>query len=139
MARGDVVALADVGREALALQRDGVQTQVDQDAHVVRGHDDVGVRQQFQQLAADRGDGVDDPARRVDGGAVAHHALREHGVGNVLERNCAPRDRGEDGSVSRAHLLAHQQYECDPRGLPFAGSRLGFPAAWAAATLRTEG
>ena len=44
LARGDVVALADVGREALALQRDGVQTEVDQDADVVRGHDDVGVR-----------------------------------------------------------------------------------------------
>ncbi len=37
LARGDVVALADVGREALALQLDGVQTEVDQNADVVAG------------------------------------------------------------------------------------------------------
>ena len=56
LARGHLVALADVRGEALALQRDGVQTEVDQDADVVGGHDDVGVRQQLQELAADRGD-----------------------------------------------------------------------------------
>ena len=70
--------------------------EVDQDAHVVRRHDDVGVRQQLQDLAADRSDGVDYPARRVDGGTVAHHALGEDWVGDVLQRNRTPRDRGED-------------------------------------------
>ena len=85
LARGDVVALADVGREALALQLDGVQPEVDQNADVVRRHDDVGVRHQLQELAADRSDGVDHPARRVDGGAVADHALGEDGVGDVLQ------------------------------------------------------
>ena len=96
LARGDVVALADVGREAFALQLDGVQTQVDQNADVIRGHDDVGVRKQLQDLAADRSNSVDHPARRVDCGAVSHHALGEHGVGDVLKRNRTPPDRGED-------------------------------------------
>ena len=57
----DVVALAGVRGEALALQRDGVQSEVDQDADIVRGQHDVGVRHQFQELAADRCDGVDTP------------------------------------------------------------------------------
>ena len=57
----DVVALGGVRREALALQGDGVQSEVDQHADVVRSHHDVGVRHQFQELAADRGDGVDNP------------------------------------------------------------------------------
>ena len=96
LARGDLVALADVGREALALQRDGVQSQVDQHAHVVGRHDDVGVRHQLQQLAADRSDRLDHPARRIDRGAVAHHALGEHGVGHVAEaeRHAPRRGRG---------------------------------------------
>ena len=78
LTRGDVVTLADVGGEARAAQRHGVQSEVHQDAHVVRRHDDVGMREQLQHLAADRRDGVDDPAGRVDRGAVADHALGEH-------------------------------------------------------------
>ena len=99
LARGDVVTLADVGREAFALQRDGVQTQVHQNAHVVRGHDDVGVRHQFQELAADRGDRVDHPARRVDGGAVAHHALGEHGSGTSSSGTARPATGARTGVV----------------------------------------
>ena len=76
--------------------------EVDEYADVVGRHDDVGVRHQFQQLAADRGDRLDHPARRVDRGAVAHHALGEHWVGNVLEPNRTPRDRGEN--LRRAHV-----------------------------------
>ena len=96
LARGDVVALTDVGREAFAVQCDGVQTQVDKNAHVIRGHHDVGVWHQFQELAAHRSDRVDHSARRVDCGAVADHALREHGVRDILEQNRAPSDRGEN-------------------------------------------
>jgi hypothetical protein len=91
----DLVALVDVGGETFALQRDGVQTQVHQNSHIVRGHDDVGVRHQFQKLAADRSDRLDHTAGRVDRGAVAHHALREDGIGNVRKRNRPPRDRGQ--------------------------------------------
>ena len=129
LARGDVVALADVGGEAFAVQPDGVQTQVDENAHVVGGHDDVGVRDQLQDLAADRGDGLDHPARRVDCGAVADHALGEHRVGDVLKRNRTPADRGEDwrrGHGRDSFAGAHQQYERGRKTVSSSGFPLSF-------------
>jgi len=74
----------------LAVKTDGVQTQVDQNAHIVRGHHDVSMRQQLQDLAADRSDRVDDPARRIDCRAVAHHAWEKHRVRHIMQRNGTP-------------------------------------------------
>ena len=94
---------------------------------------------QLQELAADRGDRVDHPARRVDRGAVAHHALGEHRVGDVLERNRAPRDRGEDRRLAHCRLLcscAPTIRACPQDGLNFARSRLSFRSASAAGRLR---
>ena len=136
LAGGDVVALADVGREAFALQLDGVQTEVDQDTDVLRGHDDVGVWHELQDLAADRGDSVDHPARRVDGGAVAHHALGEDGVGDVLQAEPHARATGARTGVVLTvvtPLLVRINNTSVPESRShFGGSRLSFRSASAA-------
>jgi len=55
-ARRDLVALGGKQREALALELDGVDAQVHQNATTVLGYDDKGVRVQLHDPPADRGD-----------------------------------------------------------------------------------
>ena len=105
----DLVALGHVGGEALALQLDRVQAEVDEHAHVVGAHDDVGVRQHLQHGPADRGHRVDDLVRRVDGGAGADEAFGEGRVRDLLHRHGSAADRGENlgdpGASGRGGLV----------------------------------
>ncbi len=69
------------------------------------GHDDVGVRQQLEDPAADGRDRVDDGSRRIDCCSVPDHALGEHGIGDIAEGDSAPLDRREDGRAAHQRLL----------------------------------
>jgi len=96
----------------------------DKDADVVRCHHDVGMRHQLQELAADRGDGVDNPAWGVDRCAIAHHSLGEHRVGH------APREEDLRLHVWRTVLARSRGGEeafSLPQPTPTAGKRRAFP------------
>ena len=102
----DPVADGDARREALALEQDGVDADVQQEARARFGLQEAGVvagMQLHDGARARRAQGLRRVGRRFDRQAVTHHASGEDRVGNLLERDDGPgkkrreRRAGRDG------------------------------------------
>ena len=93
----------DQGIEALALQLDGVQAQVQQQLGAVvglQGHGMTRPRDVHDHTGAGRVEAV---VQRVDGDAVAHGAAGEHRVGDAAEGHHGPAQEGFEGQVVVVH------------------------------------
>jgi hypothetical protein len=82
----DRVAVLDVNLEALAAQADGLQPHVHQDLGAVVGPQGDGVARGVHGDHPPVAGRVQGRAQRIDGQAVAQHALGEHRVGRLVQR-----------------------------------------------------
>jgi hypothetical protein len=102
---------ADVRGEALAVELNRVDAEVHEDADTVRREDDEGVGEELEHLAADRGDGVDHLAGRVDGRSGTDHELGEDGIRDLFHPNRTSLDRSENGRCAHVWLLCRPKPE----------------------------
>jgi hypothetical protein len=97
----DLVALGGEQREPLAVEVDGVDAEVDEDAVVVGAGDHEGVRLELEQRPGDRRDRRRRGALGVHRHAGADHLAGEDRVGDGVEADRRPgQGRGDDSSHS---------------------------------------
>ncbi len=98
------VALADEGGEPLSLERDGVQTDVNDDLQPVRlqRHRVPGPMHLEHPGIARREQPV---AERIDRDAIAHESLRERGIRHPFQGHDDPGQRSDDGQRLRWRRL----------------------------------
>ena len=102
------LAFGDARREAFALEQHGVDADVQQHAHAVRGFKNTRVMRavQLRDDAVTRR--VQDTGARIDGQAVAEHAPGEHRIGHRLDRNDDTTCKSRQLQPRKTHQSLHK-------------------------------
>ena len=87
LAGAHCLAFGHARRETLALQEHGIDADMQQHAHTVRGFEHAGVMRSMQLRDHAVARRIKDTRTRVDGQTIAEHASSEHRIGHRLDRN----------------------------------------------------